>query len=56
VQNKILWFYPRAEPEHWDVLQRKRPPYIKEIDDPSVCPQGADRRAPQHRGSREICP
>ncbi|KAF7099726.1 hypothetical protein CFC21_101326 [Triticum aestivum] len=35
VQNKILWFYPRAEPEHRDVLQRKRPPFIKEIDDPS---------------------
>ncbi|RLN42497.1 protochlorophyllide-dependent translocon component 52, chloroplastic-like [Panicum miliaceum] len=35
VQNKVLWFYPRAEPEHRDVLQRKRPPYIKEIDDPS---------------------
>ena len=35
VQNKILWFYPRPEPEHRDVLQRKRPPYIKEIDDPS---------------------
>ena len=35
VQNKILWFYPRTEAEHRDVLRRKRPPYIKEIDDPS---------------------
>nr|CAB3497788.1 unnamed protein product [Digitaria exilis] len=35
VQNKILRFYPRAEAEYRDVLQRKRPPYIKEIDDPS---------------------
>ncbi|KAL5218865.1 hypothetical protein ABZP36_019549 [Zizania latifolia] len=35
VQNNILWFYPRSEPEHSDVLQRKRPPYIPEIDDPS---------------------
>ncbi|GJN22959.1 hypothetical protein PR202_gb10569 [Eleusine coracana subsp. coracana] len=35
VQNKILWFYPRTEPEYKDVLQRKRPPYIPEIDDPS---------------------
>ncbi|KAK3149015.1 hypothetical protein QOZ80_3AG0211780 [Eleusine coracana subsp. coracana] len=34
VQNNILWFYPRSEPEHKDVLQRKRPPYIPEIDDP----------------------
>jgi phenylpropionate dioxygenase-like ring-hydroxylating dioxygenase large terminal subunit len=35
VQSKILWFYPRTEPEYQDVLQRKRPPFIPEIDDPS---------------------
>ena len=35
VQNNILWFYPRADEEHRDVLQRKRPPFIPEIDDPS---------------------
>ncbi|KQK12598.1 hypothetical protein BRADI_1g04810v3 [Brachypodium distachyon] len=35
VQNNILWFYPRAGAEHEDVLQRKRPPFIPEIDDPS---------------------
>ncbi|XP_071679432.1 protochlorophyllide-dependent translocon component 52, chloroplastic [Lolium perenne] len=35
VQNNILWFYPRADAEHRDVLQRKRPPFIPEIDDPS---------------------
>jgi len=34
VQNNILWFYPRAEPEHKDVLQRKPPPLVPEIDDP----------------------
>nr|CAB3492803.1 unnamed protein product [Digitaria exilis] len=28
VQNNILWFYPRAEPEYKDVLQRKRPPLM----------------------------
>ncbi|CAM0877045.1 unnamed protein product [Alopecurus aequalis] len=35
VQNNILWFYPRADAEHRDVLQRKRPPFIPEMDDPS---------------------
>ncbi|KXG37317.2 hypothetical protein SORBI_3001G048600 [Sorghum bicolor] len=35
VQNNILWFYPRTEAEHRDVLRRKRPPYFAEIDDPS---------------------
>ncbi|CAN6280909.1 unnamed protein product [Urochloa humidicola] len=34
VQNNILWFYPRAEPEYRDLLQRKRPPLIPEIDGP----------------------
>ncbi|KAM0827211.1 hypothetical protein ACQ4PT_068352 [Festuca glaucescens] len=35
VQNNILWFYPRADAEHRDVLERKQPPFIPEIDDPS---------------------
>ncbi|CAL4980882.1 unnamed protein product [Urochloa decumbens] len=35
VQNKLLWFYPRKEAEYKDVLRRKRPPYIPQIDDPS---------------------
>uniref|UniRef100_A0ACD5ZRV3 Uncharacterized protein n=1 Tax=Avena sativa TaxID=4498 RepID=A0ACD5ZRV3_AVESA len=34
VQNSILWFYPRAGAEHRDVLQRKRPPFVPEMDDP----------------------
>ncbi|WVZ61030.1 hypothetical protein U9M48_010967 [Paspalum notatum var. saurae] len=35
VQNDILWFYPRTEPEFADVLQRKRPPFFAEMDDPA---------------------
>uniref|UniRef100_A0ACD6A775 Uncharacterized protein n=1 Tax=Avena sativa TaxID=4498 RepID=A0ACD6A775_AVESA len=35
VQNGILWLYPRADAEHRDVLQRKRPPLLSQIDDPS---------------------
>ncbi|KAJ1293116.1 hypothetical protein BS78_01G043400 [Paspalum vaginatum] len=35
VQNQVLWFYPRTEPEFKDVLQRKRPPFFDELDDPS---------------------
>ncbi|CAN6314809.1 unnamed protein product [Urochloa humidicola] len=35
VQNQVLWFYPRTEPDYKDVLQRKRPPYMAELDDPS---------------------
>ncbi|TVU44509.1 hypothetical protein EJB05_03953, partial [Eragrostis curvula] len=43
VQNRILWFYPRAEPEYRDVLQRKRPPFIPEIDDPEFVASYATR-------------
>ena len=35
VQNGVLWFYPRADAEHRDVLQRKRTPIVPEIDDSS---------------------
>ncbi|XP_025879546.1 protochlorophyllide-dependent translocon component 52, chloroplastic-like isoform X1 [Oryza sativa Japonica Group] len=35
VQNNILWFYPRSEPEYKEILQRKRPPYFPDLDDPS---------------------
>lgn len=35
VQNNILWFWPNTDPQYKDVLSRKRPPYMPEIDDPS---------------------
>uniref|UniRef100_A0A0D9XSZ6 Rieske domain-containing protein n=1 Tax=Leersia perrieri TaxID=77586 RepID=A0A0D9XSZ6_9ORYZ len=35
VQNNILWFYPRTEPEYMDVLHRKQPPYFPDLDNPS---------------------
>lgn len=35
VQNGIVWFWPRTEPEYKDILATKRPPYIPELDDPS---------------------
>ncbi|XP_038972141.1 protochlorophyllide-dependent translocon component 52, chloroplastic-like [Phoenix dactylifera] len=34
-QNKIVWFWPSTNPEHKDILMKKRPPYIPEVDDPS---------------------
>ena len=35
VQNGILWFWPNADPQYKDILARKKPPYIPQIDDPS---------------------
>ncbi|XP_057432997.1 protochlorophyllide-dependent translocon component 52, chloroplastic-like [Lotus japonicus] len=35
VQNDILWFWPNTDPQYKDIIERKRPPYIPELDDPS---------------------
>ncbi|GAA0156980.1 oxygenase [Lithospermum erythrorhizon] len=35
VQNSILWFWPNTDPQYKDILSKKKPPYIPEIDDPS---------------------
>ncbi|KAF8779000.1 hypothetical protein HU200_003106 [Digitaria exilis] len=54
VQNNILWFYPRAEPEYKDVLQRKRPPLIPEIDDPEFVTVYGIRDLPYGEGGGPI--
>ncbi|XP_027191946.1 protochlorophyllide-dependent translocon component 52, chloroplastic [Cicer arietinum] len=35
VQNDILWFWPNTDPQYKDIITRKKPPFIPEIDDPS---------------------
>uniref|UniRef100_A0A175YG55 Rieske domain-containing protein n=1 Tax=Daucus carota subsp. sativus TaxID=79200 RepID=A0A175YG55_DAUCS len=35
VQNDIVWFWPNSGPSYKDILSRKQPPYIPELDDPS---------------------
>lgn len=35
VQNEIVWFWPNSDPNYEDILSRKKPPYIPELDDPS---------------------
>lgn len=34
-QNKILWFWPSADPQCKDIALKAKPPYIEELDDPS---------------------
>ncbi|KAK1282143.1 hypothetical protein QJS10_CPB22g01238 [Acorus calamus] len=34
-QNKIVWFWPSTEPQYNDILTKKKPPYIPELDDPT---------------------
>ncbi|KAF5204849.1 Protochlorophyllide-dependent translocon component 52 chloroplastic [Thalictrum thalictroides] len=35
VQNRILWFWPRSEPQYEDIATKEKPPYIPELDDPT---------------------
>ncbi|KAI7746388.1 hypothetical protein M8C21_011914, partial [Ambrosia artemisiifolia] len=35
VQNGIVWFWPSTDPQYKDIVTKKKPPYIPELDDPS---------------------
>lgn len=35
VQNDIVWFWPNSEPQYKDIITKKTPLYIPEMDDPS---------------------
>ncbi|KAH9604004.1 hypothetical protein KSS87_023607 [Heliosperma pusillum] len=35
VQHDILWFWPNSDPKYRDIVTKKQPPYIPELDDPS---------------------
>ncbi|PWA87911.1 rieske [Artemisia annua] len=46
VQNGIVWFWPNADPKYKDILSKKKPPYIPELDDPSFTCQMFNRDIP----------
>ncbi|XP_015958185.1 protochlorophyllide-dependent translocon component 52, chloroplastic [Arachis duranensis] len=46
VQNGMLWFWPNSDPQYKDILERKKPPYIPEIDDPSYTSLMGNRDIP----------
>ncbi|KAL5832384.1 hypothetical protein ACOSQ4_017738 [Xanthoceras sorbifolium] len=35
VQHDILWFWPNTDPKYKDIIEKKKPPYLPELDDPS---------------------
>ncbi|KAL5765290.1 hypothetical protein ACOSQ2_017884 [Xanthoceras sorbifolium] len=35
VQNEIVWFWPSTDPKYTDIVKKKKPPFIPELDDPS---------------------
>ncbi|KAK1411019.1 hypothetical protein QVD17_37563 [Tagetes erecta] len=46
VQNGIVWFWPSTDPQYKDILTKKKPPYIPELDDPSFTFQMFNRDIP----------
>ncbi|KAL2940739.1 Protochlorophyllide-dependent translocon component 52 chloroplastic [Bienertia sinuspersici] len=46
VQNDIIWFWPNSDPKYQDILTKKQPPYIAEIDDPSYASSMGTRDIP----------
>ncbi|KAK9114659.1 hypothetical protein Syun_021456 [Stephania yunnanensis] len=34
-QNKIVWFWPKSEPQYKNIAMKRKPPCIPELDDPS---------------------
>uniref|UniRef100_A0A2N9J6J6 Rieske domain-containing protein n=1 Tax=Fagus sylvatica TaxID=28930 RepID=A0A2N9J6J6_FAGSY len=35
VQHDIVWFWPNSDPQYKEILVKKKPPFIPELDDPS---------------------
>ncbi|TXG65825.1 hypothetical protein EZV62_007100 [Acer yangbiense] len=35
VQNEMVWFWPSTDPKYNDIVKKKKPPFIPELDDPS---------------------
>ncbi|XP_021728809.1 protochlorophyllide-dependent translocon component 52, chloroplastic-like isoform X2 [Chenopodium quinoa] len=35
VQNNMVWFWPNSDPQFKDILLKKKPPFLPELDDPS---------------------
>ncbi|KAD7478028.1 hypothetical protein E3N88_01164 [Mikania micrantha] len=46
VQNGIVWFWPSTDPQYKDIITKKKPPYIPELDDPSFAFQMFNRDIP----------
>ncbi|KAK2438191.1 protochlorophyllide-dependent translocon component 52, chloroplastic [Trifolium repens] len=46
VQNDILWFWPNTDSQYKDIITRKTPPFIPELDDPSYTSLMGNRDIP----------
>ncbi|KAL1155341.1 hypothetical protein V6Z11_A08G017600 [Gossypium hirsutum] len=46
VQHDIVWVWPNADPQYKDIITKKKPPYIPELDDPLFSRQMGNRDLP----------
>ncbi|WCJ28834.1 Pheophorbide a oxygenase chloroplastic [Euphorbia peplus] len=46
VHHDIVWFWPNSDPQFKDILTKKKPPYIPELDDPSFTKLMGNRDIP----------
>ncbi|GAB4861533.1 hypothetical protein Ancab_036724 [Ancistrocladus abbreviatus] len=46
VQNGIVWFWSNSDPQYKNILEKKQPPYIPELDDPSYSKMMTTRDIP----------
>ncbi|KAK1581797.1 hypothetical protein Q3G72_009104 [Acer saccharum] len=46
VQHETVWFWPSTDPKYKDIIKKKKPPFIPELDDPSFTNSFINRDIP----------
>ncbi|KAK4850326.1 hypothetical protein QYF36_005713 [Acer negundo] len=46
VQHDMVWFWPNTNPEYKDIITKKKPPFIPQLDDPSFSKVWINRDIP----------
>ncbi|XP_057509618.1 protochlorophyllide-dependent translocon component 52, chloroplastic-like [Actinidia eriantha] len=46
VTNDIVWFWPSSDPQYKDIISKRKPPFVPELDDPSYTKLMGNREIP----------
>ena len=46
VHHGIVWFWPNTDPQYRDIITKKQPPFIPDLDDPSFTKTMGNRDFP----------
>ena len=46
VENDIVWFWPNSDPQYKDIISKRKPPFVPELDDPSYTKLMGNREIP----------